>query len=378
MKTISGAYASAIIYDTQNEQTGVEPYALAQLKALCGNPAAANAKIRVMPDVHPGKVCTIGLSMRLGTDRILPELIGCDIGCGILMAKLRYSGAAEWQKLDKVIREQVPNGFALHKTACRTAEAFDFSRLSCAAHIDQKRALLSLGTLGGGNHFIEADRDENGGLYLLLHTGSRRLGKEVTDFYLAEGQKALRKKQISVPYELTYLEGELMQDYLHDLAVVQDFAAENRAAILSAILRGMKWKAESLTSCIHNYIDFTARTAPVLRKGAISAKCGEPVVIPINMRDGVILGTGLGNTDWNESAPHGAGRIYKREEVKQHFTVSAFKKEMRGIYSSSVSAATLDEAPFAYRSIGEIEAVIGDTVKIEKVLHPVYNFKAGK
>lgn len=210
----------------------------------------------------------------------------------------------------------------------------------------------------------------------MIHSGSRHLGYEVTEYYLREGQRLLKKQGIVIPYELTYLTGELMQQYLHDLSIVQNFASRNREIMISEICKNMKWKVVNSYSCIHNYVDFSMET-PVLRKGAISAKKDEPVIIPINMRDGIILGTGLGNDEWNQSAPHGAGRILKREDVKANFTVSAFKKEMKGIYSNCINKYTLDEAPFAYRGMDEILEVIGDTVTVDKIIRPVYNFKAG-
>ncbi len=206
------------------------------------------------------------------------------------------------------------------------------------------------------------------------------MGKEVTEYYLDEGQKCLKSKGIEIPYEITWLEGELMQDYIHDLGVVQKYASLNREIILAELLKGMKWKVVDSYECIHNYVDASEETlklfgTQVLRKGAISAKKDEKVIIPINMRDGIILATGLGNEGWNTSAPHGSGRIMKREDVRSHFTVSSYKSEMKGIYTSCVCKETLDEAPFAYRAIDEIVEVIGDTVHIDKVIRPIYNYK---
>ena len=333
-----------------------------------------------MPDVHPGKVGTIGLTMTIG-EKIMPNLIGIDIGCGMTLAKIKGK-KIEYQKLDSVIRDNVPSGFNVRTKAHRFADDFDFDELRCSDHIRTDKALLSLGSLGGGNHFIEADKDDDGNLYIVIHSGSRHLGKEVTEYYLDQGQKELKSKGLDIPYEITWLEGKLMEDYLHDLQVVQRFASLNREIILDELVKGMKWKVLDSYECIHNYVDATDATttafgAPMLRKGAISAKAGEKVIIPINMRDGILLGTGLGNTDWNCSAPHGSGRIMKREDVKNSFTVSSFKSEMKGIYSSCISKDTLDEAPFAYRAIDDIIEVIGDTVTIDKIIRPVYNFKAG-
>ncbi len=380
METIHGTYASAIVYTAEDPRAGLEDYARAQIQMICDNETAAGSRIRVMPDVHPGKVGTVGLTMTVG-DRIMPNLIGIDIGCGMTIAKIR-KGRREWQRMDSCIAENIPTGSAIRKTAHVKSGAFDFSALLCVEHIHQERAALSLGTLGGGNHFIEVDRDEEGALYTVIHSGSRHLGKEVTEYYLNEGQKALKSRGIDVPYPLTWLEGELKAAYLHDVRIVQRFAALNREIMLSDILKGMGWKAEDSYTCVHNYIASDPATmetfgAPILRKGAISAMEGERLVIPVNMRDGVILGTGKGNRDWNCSAPHGAGRIMKREDVRNHFTLSAFRKSMKGIYSPSVREDTLDEAPFAYRTTEDILKTIAATAEVERIITPVYNIKAG-
>lgn len=248
-------------------------------------------------------------------------------------------------------------------------------KVNCYKHIREQQARLSLGALGGGNHFIEVDVDEEKNYYLVVHSGSRHLGQEVTEHYLRKGQRDLQSNGIHVPYELTYLASTLKEQYLHGLAIIQDFATLNRNIIISEICKSMKWKVQENTSCIHNYVDFSDET-PILRKGAISAKADEPVIIPINMRDGIILGTGLGNEEWNYSAPHGAGRVLNREDVKKSYTLSSFKSEMKGIYSSCISKDTLDEAPFAYRGLDEIKDAIHETVRIDKVIKPIYNFKA--
>ena len=380
METIKGAYTTAQIFTTNNKETAVDQYAISQLQMICDQESSKGCRIRVMPDVHPGKVGTIGLTMTIG-EKIIPNLIGIDIGCGMTLAQIKGK-KIEYQKLDTVIRDSVPSGFSIRANAHRFAGEFDFDALRCVKHIRTDNALLSLGSLGGGNHFIEADKDDDGNLYIVIHTGSRHLGKEVTEYYLNEGQKYLKANGIEVPYEITWLEGVLMEDYLHDLQVVQQFASLNREIILDELLKGMKWKILDTYECIHNYVDASPETldtfgTSMLRKGAISANAGEKVIIPINMRDGIILGTGHGNPEWNCSAPHGSGRIMKREEVKNHFTVSSFKSEMKGIYSSCIGKDTLDEAPFAYRSLKDITDVIGETVTIDRVIRPVYNFKAG-
>lgn len=380
-KKLQGTFGSGILFCTDNEATAVDSYALHQLKNLLDNEASKNSRIRVMPDVHPGKVCTIGLTMSVA-NRVIPEIVGIDIGCGLSIAKLKLV-RPEFQKLDTVIRERVPSGFNKRKEIHRRAVEIDLTCMVCWSKLRKNedgsaRALLGLGTLGGGNHFIEVDRDDEKNAYLIIHSGSRHLGCEVSDYYLKEGHKILKERGEDVPYEMTYLEGELMEDYIHDIGIVKDFAFLNRSIMIDEICRGMKWKVEDEWTCCHNYIDFCHElNCRILRKGAISARKDERVIIPINMRDGVILGKGRGNEYWNCSAPHGSGRIQKREEVKKTHTVSEFKSAMKGIYSSCVGKSTLDEAPFAYRPISEILESIEETVSVEKIIRPVYNFKAG-
>ena len=365
MEIIKGKFAEAKVFTDD-----MEDYARAQLKMICDNPVSEGSMIRVMPDVHPGKVGTIGLTMTVG-EKIIPHLLGIDIGCGMTCAVIKEK-RIEFQKLDKVIRECIPSGFQIRKKAHRLADEFLPKRLRCHKHIHQNKAMLSLGTLGGGNHFIEVDQDEDGKLYIIVHSGSRHLGKEVTDYYVDTGAKALKEKGMDVPYPMTWLEGGLMEDYIADVSIVQEYAQLNRDIILAEILKGMKLKETERFSSVHNYID-----ARILRKGAISAREGERVIIPVNMRDGVILGTGKGNPDWNESAPHGSGRSMRRDEVKNHYTVSAFKNEMKGIHCSCIGADTLDEAPFAYRPIDMLLENIKETVEVTHILRPIYNFKAG-
>jgi len=376
MITIYGKYANAIVYTVKKEEYAIEDYARAQLQMICDHPSSEGSRIRVMPDVHPGKVGTVGLTMTVGSS-ILPSLVGVDIGCGMTLARVKTKGM-EFQQLDKVIREGVPVGPRIRETEHKFADRIELSRLRCYKSINARKAIRSIGTLGGGNHFIEVDKDEEGNAFLIIHSGSRHLGMEVADYYLRTGQKeAQMAKQGYASYEMTCLSGGLMEDYLHDLQVMQEFARLNREAIVETIVRGMKWKVEESFTCIHNYVDFSDPKAPILRKGSISAKEGESVIIPINMRDGVILGTGLGNPDWNCSAPHGSGRVFRRTEAAEHYTVSEFKKTMQGIYSSCIGRDTLDEAPFAYRSLQDIQSVIGETVRIDKVIRPIYNYKAG-
>ena len=379
METINGTYTSAVLHLAENPTTNIDPYARSQITMLCNTEALTGERIRIMPDVHPGKVGTIGFTTTIGK-KLMPLLIGIDVGCGITVAHIT-KGKKEWQRLDSVIREDIPSGPAVRKAPHPATDTFDLNDLRCAKHIKKDHAMLSLGTLGGGNHFIEVDQGEDG-LFLVIHSGSRHLGKEITEHYMNAGQKHLKELGVELPYEMTWLEGDLKNDYLHDVKCGQEYASLNRHVMVDEILRGMKWKADDVWDCPHNYIAADSETlsifnAPILRKGAISAKEGERVVIPINMKEGIILGTGLGNKEWNCSAPHGAGRLMKRADVKNHFTLSHFKAEMKGIYSSCVGKETLDEAPFAYRTMKDIASVIGDTVRIEQILTPVYNYKAG-
>ena len=369
MKTADGIYAYAKIFtDT------IEDYALAQIKQLCDQKAFRGSQIRVMPDVHPGTVGTIGFTATF-EGALMPNMVGVDMGCGITLAKLKQR-RAERQKLDRVIREQIPSGTQIRRKPHPLGLAADLEELRCFRHINEARVRLSMGTLGGGNHFIDIDRDEEGELYAAVHSGSRRLGKEVTEYYLREGQKELKKKGEEVPYELTYLEGKLLEDYLYDLHLAQELASRNRRAILDEMMKGLKWKGQWSLDIPHNYVELLEKGG-IIRKGAISAKAGESVAIPVNMRDGIILGEGLGNADWNHSAPHGAGRILKREDVGKRYTPAQFKEQMKGIYCTCIGRDTLDEAPFAYRGLDEIKEAVGETVQIRQILKPVYNFKAG-
>lgn len=372
MEIIKGKNTSARIFSDT-----MESYAGIQIQNICDNDVAFGQTVCVMPDVHPGFVAPIGLSMTVGKS-ILPNLVGIDIGCGMTLAKITKHRGMEFKKLDSLVREKIPSGFDIRKNPHRFIERFDFSELICRKHIRMENTALSLGSVGSGNHFIEIDKSEND-FYILVHSGSRHLGKEVTDHYLNLGRKKLRERGLDIPYELTFIDGNLFDDYLHDIRMVQKFAELNRLAIIDEIVKGMKWKIDEPYSCIHNYIDFENPeiNKPILRKGAVSAKKNERVVIPINMRDGVILGTGKGNAEWNYSSPHGAGRIMKREDVKKSFTISNFKTSMKGIYSSCIGSGTLDEAPFAYRGIDEIKKAIEPTVEISEILKPVYNFKSG-
>ena len=394
MIEVSGKYNSAKIFTDVVDQASI-----AQVILLCSQEFAQGSRIRMMPDIHAGAGCTVGTTMTI-RDKVVPNLVGVDIGCGMETVRLRERHL-ELQQLDKYIRQRIPSGFSI-----RYMEKVDLSALRCYKSVDPLRAEKSLGTLGGGNHFIEVDRDEDGDLYLVIHSGSRHLGLEVANFYQneayqrlngssradaealvaqlkAEGrdkeiQKALKAlkgtKRTSGPKPRAYAQGEHFDDYIHDMAIVQQFAALSRQAMVDELLRGLKLHAQDSFTTIHNYIDMEAM---VLRKGAVSAKEGERLLIPINMRDGSLICVGKGNPDWNCSAPHGAGRLMSRADAKHSFTVSQFKKEMDGIYTTSVGKSTLDECPMAYKTMSDIVDNIGETARIEKIIRPVYNFKAG-
>ena len=400
MLEVSGKYNQAKIFTDVVDQASI-----AQVIELCNQEFTAGSRIRLMPDVHAGAGCTVGTTMTI-TDRVVPNLVGVDIGCGMETARLREDHL-ELQRLDKLIRERIPSGFAVRSAAHRYADQIDLEELCCFRHIQMLRAEKSIGTLGGGNHFIEVDRDEEGQLYVVIHSGSRRLGLEVAKYYQEEGYKVLnqtdqvsldrriaemraagRQKDIQkelkrrksqkltrIPRPLAYVAGELFDQYIHDMKLVQHFARLNRQAMLDEIVKGMKLHVEEQFTTIHNYIDTDAM---ILRKGAVSARARERLLIPINMRDGSLLCVGKGNEDWNCSAPHGAGRLMSRGEAKQSFTVSEFKKQMEGIYSTSVGRSTLDECPMAYKGMADILDNIGPTAEVVKVIRPIYNFKAGE
>ena len=363
MIKIKGNFAEAIIY-SDSLDTGSEGL----IKALCNSIIAENSKIRVMPDMHPGKGCAVGMTMTL-ENRVAPGLVGVDIGCGMEVVKVKAK-KLELQQLNKLIQSKIPSGMNIRQTPHRFAETTNLENLKCAKHIRIDKSLLGIGTLGGGNHFIELDKSDSG-YYLIIHSGSRHLGVEVERYY---HEIAYERTKDDVPYEFAYLEGELFEDYLFDMKIVQNFASLNRQAMAADIIKGMKFTEIESFSTIHNYIDTDNK---ILRKGAISARDGEKIIIPLNMRDGCLICEGKGNADWNFSAPHGAGRAYNRADTVNSFTLSQYKKEMKGIYSTSISRETLDECPMAYKNSQNIIDAIEPTAEIIERLTPLYNYKAG-
>lgn len=368
MIVIKGKYACASVY-----ADSIDSAAEGQIKALCGLKYSDGCKIRIMPDVHAGKGCTVGTTMTVG-DRIIPGLVGVDIGCGMLVVRLREK-RVRLPALDSFIQKNIPSGSAVRKRSHRKSGAARLGELIAADKLDLRSAYESIGTLGGGNHFIEIDTDGDD-LYLVIHSGSRAPGMRVAEYYQKLAYAACGgKEQKEIPYELACLSGNEMQSYLHDMAIMQEFAALNRRAIAEDILDGMKLHAEDSFTTVHNYIDIESM---ILRKGAVSAKKGERLLIPMNMRDGSLLCTGLGNSEWNESAPHGAGRLMSRADAMGRISLSEFKKSMSGIFTTSVSRATIDESPMAYKPMESIISNIGETVTVDKILRPVYNFKSGE
>lgn len=368
MIEIKGLFNTAVVY-----ADSIDNGSRGQLTALCNSPAMENTVIRIMPDVHAGASGVIGTTIRF-YDKIIPSLIGTDIGCGVVRVPIQSRRRIyDFDKLDKVIRERVPSGKAIRQKTHRFSEQIDLSKLRCVKHVQLSKALLSLGTLGGGNHFIEVAGAE--GKYLLIHTGSRHLGAEVAKFYQSA---AFEARNDDSPYHLAWIDGDLMEDYIHDVSILQKYAELNRSAIVDEICTEMRWEIDDewVEDTPHNYIA-DEKGLLILRKGAIAASLGNYPTIPMNMRDGSLLCRGKANEDWNSSAPHGAGRLYARSEVKNHFTLSQYKHAMKGIHSPSIDRNTLDECPMAYKPMDEIVSKIEPTVEIVTILKPLYNFKAG-
>lgn len=398
MLEITGAYETAVAFASVIEDEAIE-----QVRAMCDQPFAQGAHVRIMPDVHAGKGCTIGTTMRV-TDKIVPNIVGVDIGCGMYVVELG-TDPVDLARLDDACHH-IPYGARVWDGR---KEKFDLERLRAYRHLkDAKRIHRSLGTLGGGNHFIEVDVSSNGVQYLVIHSGSRNLGTQIATYYqrfaielhqgkeeyferrdalIAEYKAQGRRSEIhealkelawsahepDAPEDLCWLYGSYMDDYLHDVAVCQAYAARNREVIAEIILAGLEREALGAFHTVHNYIDVDEM---VLRKGAIAAHAGELVLIPINMRDGSILARGKGNAEWNESAPHGAGRLMSRTDARERLSVSEFARQMKGVYTTCVGERTLDEAPMAYKSIDDILGNLDETVEVVDILKPAFNFKA--
>ena len=405
MFEVQGKFNNAIIYSDSSDDKAVS-----QIINLCDQDFTTGAKIRIMPDYHYGAGCTIGFTANLG-NKVVPNLVGVDIGCGMFVVKLDI-GVIDLEKLDDIMHRNIPSGFHSHDEPYIVN--YETPDLSCYLELKKNHVFdRQIGTLGGGNHFIEIDIDEEGNLYLVIHSGSRNLGKQVADYHqnvaieslkglgnlqnlkdelikklkgnntkhliqssLKELEKKFKDTQPAYPRDLCFLEGQEREAYLNDMKLCQEYASLNRKTMANIIIGRMFDKAisqfESFET-VHNYISFEDN---IIRKGAVSAYKGERLIIPLNMRDGSLLCTGKGNPNWNFSAPHGAGRLMSRGEAKRTLDMDEFKDEMKDVYSTTVSENTLDEAPMAYKNGEEIIKHIGDTVIVDKIIKPIYNFKA--
>ena len=368
MFELKGKYATAKIFSDD-----VDEVSISQVIQFLNQPIAEGQTIRMMPDIHAGRGCTIGTTMTI-TDKVVPNLVGSDIGCGMEVIYLD-ADEIDFARLDHIIHHKVPHGYKKRTIPHHFMKDFDLTELKCYFNLEAgSEGNFALGTLGGGNHFIEINRTQDGELILVIHSGSRRIGADVCEYYQNQALKEFKRfHNMASDKDLIYCEGKIFEDYIHDMKIMQDFAALNRKAIAETILSeyGMDY-TKSFTT-IHNYIDMDRM---ILRKGAVSANKNETLIIPINMRDGSIICKGKGNSDWNYSAPHGAGRMFSRSKAKEELSLSDFERSMEGIYSTSVSRKTLDESPMAYKPIDNILNNVEDTVKIIDIVKPVYNFKA--
>ncbi|WP_050977235.1 RNA-splicing ligase RtcB [Planococcus antarcticus] len=374
---------------------------VSQIEGFMNEELTANARVRIMPDCHAGKGAVIGTTMKVN-DRVVPNLVGVDIGCGMLCVEIQKQ-EVDFVKLDAAVAALVPSGQSIRTVAHDFTENIALDRV--LANFSKDVAIHSLGTLGGGNHFIEMNRAEDGRLFLVIHSGSRHLGVKVANFHQKKAIESLsndkqgldeliaqlkmqdRHKEISdaiksykslqpiIPNELAYLEGSLMQDYFNDLKIAQEYAKWNRSAMVQVLLEAMEFNEVGRIDTVHNYIDLEHM---ILRKGAISARKDEMVLIPINMRDGSLLAKGKGNNDWNQSGPHGAGRILSRTKAKQLLQLNDFTDTMKNVYTTSVNQDTIDESPFAYKTMQEIIDNTKETIEIQSILKPIYNFKAAE
>ena len=367
MIELHGEYNTAKIFAQK-----VDDSAMQQMQHMLNQPFVEGSTIRVMPDCHAGIACTVGLTMTI-TDKVCPNFVGVDIGCGMLTTLLKDK-RIDFNQLDKAVHQVIPSGFHVRSTPHRFNDEIDLTTLRCAKHVDLDRAVHSIGTLGGGNHFIEVGQDDDGQLYLIVHSGSRNLGKQVCEYYQNVAADTLGRTGEGADRVLAYLEGDLMADYLYDMEIVQQYADLNRNAIVKELSKQVKFKIIDQFSTVHNYIDTETK---ILRKGAVSARVGERLLIPMNMRDGSLLCVGKGNADWNCSAPHGAGRVMSRKEAKESITLSEYKKAMKDVFSTTVSRDTIDESPFAYKNPSEIIENSQDTLAVLKTIRPLYNFKGG-
>ncbi|MBQ7891030.1 MAG: RtcB family protein [Erysipelotrichaceae bacterium] len=397
MITVKGTHNFAIIYTDTIDETALE-----QIQTMCSLEFLKDSKIRIMSDVHAGAGCTIGTTMTIH-NAIVPNFVGVDIGCGMEVCKIDAE-TISLEQLDNFIHKYIPSGFDVRHKPHQRANEITLETLYCAKYVKLNHAYQSLGTLGGGNHFIEVNKDSNNNLYIVIHSGSRHLGKQVAEYYQNEAFKHLSKisaidlKELIQQYkeqgkekeiqteiknrkllslsqakDLAYVSNELMEQYLHDMKIVQEFANLNRKIMMEEIINFLQVQVIDQFTTIHNYIDLENM---ILRKGAVSAQKNEKLLIPMNMRDGSLLCIGKGNPEWNYSAPHGAGRLLSRKKAFETLSLEEYQKEMQGIYSTCINTLTLDESPMAYKKIDDIVNQIQDTVDIIDTLKPIYNYKA--
>jgi tRNA-splicing ligase RtcB len=390
MLTIKGKYNEATVYTEM-----LDDNTIGQIMSLCNQAFTKDSQIRIMPDTHSGSGCVIGTTMTI-KDQVVPNLVGVDIGCGLYVVKLNKSIKNNFDKLDRIIRTRIPSGAKSHE---KTQHVFELGAVQATIH--KGWALRSLGTLGGGNHFIEVNEGTDG-FYLVIHSGSRVLGKEIAEYHqevayqkLSQERKELKlaivsakksgdqrfaeelqyqREEIKLPYELSYVTGNDLTNYLNDMKIAQAYAAQNRLLMAEVILKGMKWHKAVLETfdCPHNYIDLDKG---ILRKGAVSARAGEKVIVPLNMRDGSILAIGKGNPEWNYSGPHGAGRLLSRSQAKAKISLESYQKAMRHVWTTSVSKKTIDEAPKAYKPKKQLLEDIQEALEVQEIIRPLYNFK---
>jgi len=394
--TFKGKYGEAIVF-TNN----IESETIQDIYKILNSPVAENSHMRIMPDVHKGMSFPIGTTMKI-TDKVIPNGVSVDISCGVYVQKLRNSHI-ELEKLDKIIHKNVPSGFDINNKLHRWAHDCRINELKCKDHVNLKRAYHSISSLGGGNHFISIEKDDNDCHYLIIHTGSRNLGKQIAEYYQHAAYDSMTDKReisdelikrlkkegrekdiktelakiqiIQVDKSMAYCTGPLMEDYLHDMKIAQEYATLNRRAIADTIQCGMRWKIDGEFETLHNYIDLESM---ILRKGAVSARKDERLIVPMNMSWGSIIAEGLGNEDWNESCAHGGGRTMSRKAAKERVSMDDYRKSMEGIFTTCINKDTIDESPMAYKDPEEVIENLKDTIKILKRLYVVYNFKASE
>lgn len=387
MLKIKGQYNTATVYtDILTDST------VGQIMTLCNHKFAQDAKIRIMPDTHSGSSSVIGTTMTI-KDQVVPNLVGVDIGCGLNVTKFRKGVKLNFDKLDRIIRNRIPSGHHSH-----SKPLYSFPLENIQAPIHRGWALQSLGTLGGGNHFIEVNEGSDG-FYLVIHSGSRVLGKEIAEYHQEIAYQKLTKmrqelkqqakvandpdekadlnrqwEELKIPYDLSHVSNQDLENYLSDMQIAQQYAALNRQSMAQTILKAMKWEKQVIGSfdSPHNYIDLKHM---ILRKGAASARKNEKMIVPLNMKDGSIIGVGKGNDEWNQSGPHGAGRTMSRSQARASIRLENYQHMMRHVWTTSVSKKTLDEAPKAYKSKKQILTDLHETMEVKEIIRPLYNFK---